>query len=154
MRANVEEAGTDYSDDHGSDGEIDRDLFDDWGDDLDEGPQRKTFYQSHIFPMHMLQSLKVGHIFVTMFDTLLVRGAGRPAPTSRRRAAPVGGCAPGQSSSVATGNKDPIIITNKDPASKNDFLNHPCSSGSCSATSDCSDKNEDGCLCSLNVLCE
>ena len=35
------------------------------------------------------------------------------------------------------------------------FKNHyPISDGSCSATPDCSDRNEDGCLCSLNVLCE
>ena len=56
VKANVKETGDDYSDD--LDYPFD-DLNTPYDDDVDLGPQRKTFYQSHIFPMHMLQSLKV-----------------------------------------------------------------------------------------------
>ena len=42
----------------------------DYQDDYEptERPRRLTFYQSHIFPMHMLQSLKVGlHMYIVFF---------------------------------------------------------------------------------------
>ena len=71
VKANVEEAGVDYSDDLNSPFDDLNNPYDD--DDLDLGPQRKTFYQSHIFPMHMLQSLKVliSHekVFTNFFGT-------------------------------------------------------------------------------------
>ena len=56
VKANVKETGDDYSDD--LDYPFD-DLNSPYNHEEDLGPQRKTFYQSHIFPMHMLQSLKV-----------------------------------------------------------------------------------------------
>ena len=57
VKANVKETGVDYSDDLNYPFDDLNSPYDD--DDVDSGPQRKTFYQSHIFPMHMLQSLKV-----------------------------------------------------------------------------------------------
>ena len=65
---------------------------------------------------------------------------------SRRRGVQMDECVLEQSSSVETGKE--IMC----PVSINNY--HQSSNGSCSATPDCSDKNEDGCLCSLNVVCE
>lgn len=59
VKANVKETGADYSDDLNYPFDDLNSPYDDDDDDVDLGPQRKTFYQSHIFPMHMLQSLKV-----------------------------------------------------------------------------------------------
>ena len=64
---------------------------------------------------------------------------------SRRRGVQIHECVPGQNSSVETGKIMWPLNFNNCPRS---------SDGSCTATPDCSDKNEDGCLCSLNVLCE
>ena len=77
MKANVGEIGTDYSDDLNSPFD---DINNPYDDELDVGPQRKTFYQSHIFPMHMLQSLKVFLSYnKCQFFNIFARGAERPA---------------------------------------------------------------------------
>ena len=71
------EHGSDYGDDYsGSKGE-----------EYDESNlPRKTFYQSHIYPMHLLENLKVG-LTASLESRVYFRprAGARPRPTSRRR---------------------------------------------------------------------
>ena len=61
----------------------------DYGDDYDESNlSRKTFYQSHIYPMHLLENLKVGlRLFFQPVEYSCGRVGARRRPTSRRRSA-------------------------------------------------------------------
>ena len=66
MKSREDEDGTDYSDDywryaqeHGQNYQNDEDIEEDAPINDESDNSRKTFYQSHIFPMHMLTSLKV-----------------------------------------------------------------------------------------------
>ena len=62
VKSREEEDGTDYSDDYwryGQNYDNDADVVEDIPAQDESDNTRKTFYQSHIFPMHMLTSLKV-----------------------------------------------------------------------------------------------
>merc|ERR1712142_1135480 len=122
----IREHGDDYAE-HGEEYE-DEDANTDV--QISTNKTRQTFYQSHIFPLHLLKELKkgIGEASIGEASTFTKESKCSDESMCPRIEFFCG-------HKVVSGQTVPI-------------------NGTCTATPDCSKKNDDGCLCSMKVACE